>query len=423
MIKKIATSLSLYTLTSIVCAALSMLILPIMTHHLSTADYGTTSIISTYVLIVSPIIGLSAGGYFWIDFFDHRKEKKDLSTVFSSYFWFLSFMFIVFLLSIAIFRNYISYWAEIEGIYLLAIPLLAYTIELSDFSRALFINQKKPKSYFVYSVFFTLLDLGLSYYFVVFVFHTWHGRILGWMITLLIQAIFTLWIFGYVEHYLQRVFDKKVLYSMILYGYPIIFHQLGKFVINQSDRLFISKMISIDEAGIYSIGYQVGAMLLMPIGVLTNVYTPFLYERLHQLNDDNKIQIVKFSWFFIAVLVLCFAILNIMNPLFFKIMIDPKFHSGMSYVFWVSLSYVFWGFYMLFAAIVYFYKKTKFLGWLSIVNVVVNAILNYILIQRCGAIGAAYATMISFFIVLICVVLYANKFVSLPWFYFIKKNK
>jgi O-antigen/teichoic acid export membrane protein len=243
------------------------------------------------------------------------------------------------------------------------------------------------------------------------------------MISLIIQSITTLWIFGFLEHYLRPVFDKKILMTMILYGYPIIFHQIGKFVINQSDRLFISKMISIDEAGIYSIGYQVGAIILLPVGVLTNVYTPFLYERLHQLNNDNKKQIVRFSWFFIGAIIGCFIILNILSPLFFDIMIDKKFHTGLPYVFWVSLSYVFWGFYMIFAAYLYFYKKTKFLGLMSLFNVILNAVLNYYFIKEYGAIGAAFATLVSFFVVLLFVILYTNKFISLSWFYFMKKKQ
>jgi O-antigen/teichoic acid export membrane protein len=422
MIKKIATSLSLYTLTTIICAGLSILILPIMTHHLSTSDYGTSSLISTYVLIVSPLIGLSSGGYFWIDFFDITKDKKDLTKIFSSYFWFLSAMFLFFLIMTSFFYSAISNWVEIEGLYLLAIPILAYSIELSDFSRALFINKKQPKIYFIYSVGFTLLELGLSYYFVVHVFHSWHGRIIGWLLTLIIQSITTLWVFGFVEKYLKLVFDKKILLSMILYGYPIIFHQIGKFVINQSDRLFITKMISIDEAGKYSVGYQVGAMILLPIGVLTNVYTPFVYERLQLLNEIKKRQIVKFSWFFIGVILLCFAVLNVINPILFKVLIDKKFNSSMSYVFWISLSYVFWGIYMLFAVFVFFFKKTKFLGILSLINILINTVLNYLLIQKYGAMGAAFATLFSFLIVLLCVIWYSNKLVSLPWLYFFKKK-
>ena len=71
---------------------------------------------------------------------------------------------------------------------------------------------------------------------------------------------------------------------------------------------------------------------------------------------------------------------------------------------------------------VFFFKKTKFLGILSIINILINTVLNYLLIQKYGSMGAALATLFSFLIVLLCVIWYSNKLVSLPWLYFLKSK-
>ncbi|HXB41970.1 MAG TPA: polysaccharide biosynthesis C-terminal domain-containing protein [Bacteroidia bacterium] len=92
------------------------------------------------------------------------------------------------------------------------------------------------------------------------------------------------------------------------------------------------------------------------------------------------------------------------------------------YVAWVGLGYVFWGLYMLFSAVIFYKKKTKFMGILSVLNISLNALLNYFLIKEFGAIGAAYATTISFFVVLIITAFYSHKLYPMPWFYFLKKG-
>ena len=105
----------------------------------------------------------------------------------------------------------------------------------------------------------------------------------------------------------------------------------------------------------------------------------------------------------------------LLAPYFFKLLIDEKFHKGIVYVFWVGLAYVFWGLYMMFSTVIFFKEKTKFLGWLSLLNVLLNAALNYFLIKMHGAIGAAYATTISFFVVLIITAFYSHKLYPMPW--------
>lgn len=82
MLKKIFYSFSIYTITSIVCAGLSIILLPILTKHLTEKDYGTTALFSTYIMILSPIIGISSGGYFWIEFLKKKIQRLNKQVFF-----------------------------------------------------------------------------------------------------------------------------------------------------------------------------------------------------------------------------------------------------------------------------------------------------------------------------------------------------
>jgi O-antigen/teichoic acid export membrane protein len=58
------------------------------------------------------------------------------------------------------------------------------------------------------------------------------------------------------------------------------------------------------------------------------------------------------------------------------------------------------------------------LGYLAVLNVGLNIFLNYILIQQVGALGAVYATCISFFVIAVIVVWRGTSLFKLPWFEF-----
>ncbi len=201
----------------------------------------------------------------------------------------------------------------------------------------------------------------------------------------------------------------------ILFGLPLILHVVGKFVINQSDRIFITKMVSLEEAGIYNIGYQVGTIMLIVVGAAGNFIQPFLYERLANLTKEAKSQIVRLSYGVIAAFCVILIAITLATPTFFATLIDESYARGTVYVFWVGLSYFFWGVYLVFSSYIFYSGKTKILGWLALVNVVFNLVFNYFLIQLYGPLGAAYATCLSYFIVCVVIVYMANRLYPLPW--------
>ncbi|MBN8703050.1 MAG: polysaccharide biosynthesis C-terminal domain-containing protein [Bacteroidetes bacterium] len=421
MFKKLFKSFSIYSLSSVISAILGLLILPILTKHLSQKDYGITALFNAYVLVLSPFLNLSSGGYFWIQFFKKENSKSDLNKLFSTYFWFVLFSLVAITIVIAFVFPFFQDYSIFSFVFILLLPLTSFLSILSDEPKNFFINSKFTISYFVYSVFITIVELGLTYYFVVYVFRSWEGRILAWICSLIMQFLFSIWLFGIKVKLISFSFDKNVLYKILNFGYPLIFHQLGKFVVNQSDRLFITKMVSIDEAGVYSIGYQIGATILLPIIAFGNYYSPFVMERLVAIDNFKKLEITKMSYTFLGFMLLFFFLQILIAPFFFDVFIDKKFEQGLEYVFWTGLAYVFWGAYLMFSSVLFYYGKTKFLGWISIFNILLNCVLNYFFILHFGAIGAAYATLVSFICIFFISAWYSNRLFPMPWLFFVNK--
>jgi O-antigen/teichoic acid export membrane protein len=260
-----------------------------------------------------------------------------------------------------------------------------------------------------------LIEVGLTFYFVVGNRYGWEGRMYSWLIVTTLAFIIGA-VYSYKQGLLRGGIKIKFINEGILFGSPLILHDLGKFVVNQSDRIFIAKMISISEAGVYSIGYTVGSLVMILVNAYFNFYTPFLMERLSDITEEKKLQIVKMAYLYGIACVVVLILIIFLTPIFFKILIAPNYYKGVNYVFWVALGYCFWGGYMLFSGFIFFFKKNKILGWLAVFNIVTNLLFNYLFIKTFGAMGAAYATALSFFLLFIFLVIIVRRLMPLPWF-------
>ena len=265
-----------------------------------------------------------------------------------------------------------------------------------------------------YSVIKTIFELGISILLVVYIGMNFEGRIYGILVTGILFSIVSIYILKR-ENLFKGSPKKKFQKEALNFGLPLIPHAIGAIIINLSDRIFISKMVSIDELGIYNIGYTVGSIILIIDLAFNQAWSPHFYQQLKEGEKVNKQRIVKQSFLYILVLLIILMLLTIAAPILYRYFIHDSFSSSIEYVFWIGLGYVFLGCYKLFAGYIFYLKQTKILGALSVLNVALNLFLNYQLIKLYGALGAAYATAISFSILFIIVCFISTRKYTMPW--------
>jgi O-antigen/teichoic acid export membrane protein len=410
---------SVYTLVGFFGAGISFLLMPYLSYFLKPAEYGILSMVNSVVTILIPLIGLTAAGIISVEYYK-QKDKKEFASLFSSVqfipiipFLFLIVMAILLADPVARFLEIPvqkSYWIPLSCVIAL---LTIYFETLTGYN----VTEQKPGYFAFFNILKIVTEVTLTILFITQWGYGWEGRLYAWLISSLV-----LFLAGFIyfrkQYLLSFSISKKYIRTALLFGLPLILHVVGKFVINQSDRVFITKMVSIDEAGIYNIGYQVGMIMLLLVNAMGNFMQPFLFERLASLTESAKRQIVKTSYVIIGSLLIILVVITVATPTFFTWLVDESYAKGTRYVFWVGLSYFFWGVYIIFAGYIFYSGKTGILGVLAIVNVVLNILLNYFLIKAFGPMGAAYATCISFFVVSVIIVWKANRLYPLPWLRF-----
>ncbi|GAB2530962.1 lipopolysaccharide biosynthesis protein [Rufibacter soli] len=414
-------SFSAYSFAGFFGAAANFFVLPILSHYLSVEDYGILSIFNAYVTIAIPIVGLVAAGVITIEYYK-IKDKTEFASFFSSVQLIPVIPFALLSVIAVLFRGSISELLEIPtefARYIFLIPLLAILTIYLETYLAYLVVKKEAKHYLVINVAKSTFEIGLTLLFIIYFDMGWMGRILSW---LLVTSIFTVVALVYFQRQRLLTFNINFKYykAGVFFGLPLILHTIGKFVISQSDRIFIAKMVGVGDVGVYNIANQLASIMLIFITAFSNLYIPYLYERLSNFNHKAETEILQISYFYGFALLLGCTGITVVSQYLFGWFIDIKFIGAIPYIFWITLSYFLWGIYMLFAAYIYYFNKNIYLAYLAVINVVTNLGFNYIFIIKYGALGAAYATCLSYLITLILVIIIANKLIRISWLNFSK---
>jgi O-antigen/teichoic acid export membrane protein len=416
---KFLKTFSLYTFVGFLNAGVGFIVLPILTHYLTPADYGVISLVNTYVTILMPVIGLSTSAWVGVEYYNKDIDPKQFRELFSSVRAIPLLMAVPFALLFILGSRFLPGLMELpmEGYWLL-LPLTLFVLYQDNF-KSFLVTSKRLLLFSITTLGKITIEIPLTVLFIVYANMHWDGRIYAWLITV---AFFTfLSLYFYKKWNLLALNLKKTyVIQAIAFGAPLILHQIGKFVISQSDRIFITKMISMEEMGIYSVGYQVGMIMLIVAAAFTNFFSPFLFERLNKNTQEKKLEIIRVSYAFVIGMLVLLIIVTLLTPAFFTYLISPRFASAAKYVFWIGLSYWFWGIYLVFTGYIFYLKRTKILGYLAVLNVALNLSFNYFFIKWFGTIGAAYATCLSFFLVCIIIAVISHRLYPMPWLSFAK---
>lgn len=410
---------SLYTFIGFLNAGIGFFVLPILTHYLTPADYGVISLMNTYVTILMPVIGLCTSALVGVEYFNKELSPKEFRVLFSSVRAFPLLMAVPFAILFILGSRFLPGLMALpmEGYWLL-LPLTLFVLYQDNFQSFLVISKRS----FLFSITTlgkVIIEIPLTVLLVVYARMHWDGRIYAWLIAV---AFFTfLSIYFYKKwNLLVLTIKKAYVRQALVFGTPLILHEMSKFVINQSDRLFITKMVSMEAMGLYSVGYQVGLIMLIVASAFSNFFAPFLFERLNKNTLEKKIEIVRLSYVFIVGMFVLLIIVTLLTPAFFTYLISDRFALAAQYVFWIGLSYWFWSIYLVFTNYIFYLKRTKILGYLAVLNVALNLICNYFFIKAFGTIGAAYATCLSFSFICIAVAIIAQRLYPMPWLAFDK---
>ena len=412
-------SMSIYTIAAVLNAAVPFLLLPVFTTYLDPSDYGILAILTTIMAFLSPFIVFGVSSLVGVDFF--KLSKEDLSKNFGTIIYIPLFMGIILFILMCLFGNLLSVRFSIPIEWVYALPFITLLTFLPQTLGIIYRSQNQPLQFAFFQILQTIFNILISVILVVQYEMSWQGR----MYAIIISGI----IFSFVSYYLlykmlliKFNFSSQVIQRTLKFGIGLIPHSVGGLVVRMSDRLFIVAIVGLNSAGQYAVGVQVASIMFIIISTFNQAWSPYLFQNLSAITDEKKKALVTYSYYVMGAFLLIAIVLNFIAPLIYSVFINEKFHESIKFIPWMSVGYFFTAVYLTFVDYIFYEKKTHILSIITMFNVILNLLLNYLFIQKYGAIGATYAFAISMFFVMCLTWLLSNKFYPMPWFYWLKRS-
>lgn len=390
------------TIANVISLIVGMIMMPIIIRVISPEDLGIASTFLSTRNIMVIIVSLAVYTYVHKAMLEYNHEKKDY--IFSITVFCIGTIALSLLLCLFVKTPMQKILSMDDILFFWLFPsLLATAIYLIGYNYCVFHNKYKIVSTIVLCTgpMAQILAVVLSY---VMPKYKYIGRVLGLDFVYVVVAICVLsWLFFGKK----AIFRKKYIKQTLDFSVPIIPHMLSQTVLTQCDLIMITYFCGGTSSGIYSMAHTIGFLAFTVMSQIMATWSPWVYRRLEE-KDNHTV------YYNSGIMVLLSTYLTIglvtVAPELIKIFLTKEYLPCIYIVPPLVVGMFFQIMYLFFYDIEYYYKKPKWIALFSSITCAINIVLNYLLIPRVGYIAAAYTTVLSYFLLMICNGLFSLKF-------------
>ncbi len=383
--------------------------LPVLTKTFSTDIYGVWSQVLATVTLVTPLLTLQFSTAVVRFLAGEENKEKRRRAVGSMLLAILVFAFLVFtavnFLALPLSRflfasdEYVAFvrltflWTFIDSIFIFFIAYLRARGKIKKLSIIQVI--------FILSKILIVLVLPLS------------GFSLEWVIICIIiaEVAFTGLVFFSIFRDIGVPFpNTSGLSGFLAFSAPQIPSGILLWIINASDRYFITHFLGLSQTGIYSSSWLLASVITLfyaPIGYVLLPTLSVAWER-QNMNEVKSYLAYSNKLFLTLAIPAAVGITLISQPLL-QILATSEFLAGKEVVLLVAVGAILHGIYQINLYVIYLVKQTKWMPLMIMAASIVSIGLNFILIPRVGIVGAAISNISAYFVLAAIVTVWANK--------------
>ena len=366
---------------------ISFFLVPLYTNILTTREYGTVDLIYTIGMVLVPLLTLNIGESIMRFALD---KNADCDKIMSTGITILIFGAIIGLLILPIANLF-------ESVSNYSIYIYLYTLTLA-FSQ-IFLCYLRGKEFLLkYSIGNIIQSLTIAIFNIIFLIGMKkgiEGYLMAYILANVCTGLYGFWA-GKVNLVIKKYsIDIELSKNMIKYSVVLIPNSFMWWIMNSSDRMMVSAMISVTANGVYAVAYKIPT-LLSTITTIFNQAWSYSAIREDESEDKEEYNNRVYDNLVTIVIVVATGLLMIMKP-FLSVYVGKEYYTAWHYVPYLIVGFVFMTLGSFIATSYTVHKDS--MGFLisGTVGAIINLILNFILIPMMGVSGAAFATCISYF--------------------------
>lgn len=378
-----------------VTQAISLILLPIYTHHFAADEYGLVDLISTYVLLLAPmiILQLDMGVFrFLIDSRgDNNRAAAIVQTVLKSSGVFMSIATIAAII-ISIFVSIPMFWFALAS----SIATSCYLL-LSQIARGIGDNKLFAKSGIM---------VGVGTLVSVLILIVWLG--LGPEGILLSSAIGNIAALIYISSRPKlldllkikiKPVDRVSIKSILQYSVPLAVNGSAWWMVNVFNRTLVAVFVDTAANGIYATAARFPVFISSIFGIINTSWTES--AALHiDAPDRNKFFSKTFNvslkLFISAALLLITAM-----PIVFHFLINERYYEALNYIPIIASGAIFSSMIAMYSAIYTAKRLSRRIMVTSLASAAVSITLGLLLVPSFAVYGATIASSVAFMLMAI----------------------
>ena len=390
-IKSLVKDTAIYGMSSIIGRFLNYLLVPLYTNKIAaeSGGYGVVTNLYAYTALIFAILTFGMETSF---FRFANKEGADYRKVFSTSFWVVTTLSVLFLAGvfglIGPISSAMGYADHHDYVQIMATIIALDSIQAVMFSLLRF--KKRPYKFMALKLVFIFLNIGLNLFYFLVLEKTEPYYI--FMLNLVCTGLVT---FFFVKEFqdLRFVFDKKLLRQMLSYSWPILVLSVAGILNQTADKILFpfiydNAETAQKELGIYGACVKLAMIMTLITQAFRYAYEPFVFAQSRE-KDSKETYALAMKYFIIVTLLAFLGVVGYMDVL--QHFIGPGYREGLHVVPIVMAAEIFMGISLNLSI---WYKLTDKTIWGAVISITGCAILvalNFIFVPKFGYIAAAWA--------------------------------
>lgn len=380
-----------FFIANIITKGIAYITTPLYTRILTDDEFGKTSVFLTWLQIFGIIAmfclqwGVFNNGM--LDYPDKRDEYSFSMLILSN------------IITLCFAGIILCIYPLIKGFLDISYPLviLMCVVFLLQPAYNFWMSRQRYELKYKFTVFWSILSAFISPLVAIicikcFPEHRLYARLFGAEVALIVIYIGFYFYIGYKASF---KLDTKYWKAALLFNLPLIPHYLSTYLLGSADKIMISKIINDSATAYYSVAYSVASIAIIIWTAANSSLIPYTYEKC-KVKDYKAIS--KVSLPILAIFGVACVFIILLAPEVVAIMAKKSYCEAIYSIPPIVGGVFFQVHYYLYANILYYYKKPKYVMIGSVIATILNIILNYIFINEFGYIAAGYTTIFCYFI-------------------------
>lgn len=404
-LKYLSKNIALFTVSNFVSKILVFLLVPFYTNILTTYEYGIVDILQVTLLLLVPAITINIGEAA-LRYGIERSDKRP--AIFNIGIKYILRAQIAVLLVCIISMFFVN--SEIRT-YLIAFIFLFASNAVFEFMILFFQGSELVPIVVIGSVSCTAFTIGFNLIFLLVIKLGIYGYILSQVLAYTISAFIMILLGRKAEVIKGTITDKNLENEMLTYSKPMIVYSTASWVNNAVDRYFVAFICGAAVNGIYGVAYKIPAILMVFQRIFAQAWQ---MSATKSYGDENSNEFFSMMYRgYNAFMVLgCSALVLIVRPLA-QFLFRKDFYDAWRLVPPLLISVIFGALTGFLGSICLAHKDSKAMGKATGIGALINVVLNLLFIPKFGAMGAAVATAVSYFVMSFLAYLFVKKYVLL----------